>query len=405
MLKYAKLYARNELDSAEVVFQKELLVIICSILFLCGVGWWLMWYLIFQWSIPTIAAGLFGILVFVMIIVSHYAKNHFLLAHSVFLGTIIVPVTCQWAIGSFHSSGMIIAWAFLTPLGILIFTSLRPAIVYMFIFIICILITTFIEPTFYGHPMAVSDNNIKLFYSMNLVTSFTVIFVTCAWFVDTIKVEKRISEELLLNILPRDVAEELKITGDTKAKAFTMVTVMFTDFKDFTSVSKKVSAELLVDEIHYCFSAFDGIVQKYKIEKIKTIGDAYLCASGLPISNYTHAIDMVRAAFEMRNFMLERKKEKEAKGEIPFELRIGVHTGPVVAGIVGVRKFQYDIWGDTVNTANRIESHGEAGKVNVSQSTFELLRDNTEFEFETRGKIGIKGKGDVEMYFVEQKNG
>jgi class 3 adenylate cyclase len=180
-----------------------------------------------------------------------------------------------------------------------------------------------------------------------------------------------------------------------------MVTVMFTDFEGFTSVSKKVSAELLVDEIHHCFSAFDNIIQKYKIEKIKTIGDAYLCASGLPISNYTHAHDMLSAAFEMRDFMLARKKEKEAKGEIPFVLRIGVHTGPVVAGIVGVRKFQYDIWGDTVNTANRVESSGEAGKVNISQSTYELLKDDAAFSFEPRGKIEVKGKVGLEMYFVE----
>jgi class 3 adenylate cyclase len=156
---------------------------------------------------------------------------------------------------------------------------------------------------------------------------------------------KKQSEELLLNILPAEVAEEIKTTGTAKAKSFTMVTVMFTDFKDFTSVSEHVSAELLVDEIHTCFSAFDRIVQKHKVEKIKTIGDAYLCASGLPVSNYTHAVDMLHAAFEIRSFMLQRKKEKEARGEIPFELRIGIHTGPVVAGIVGIRKYAYDIWG------------------------------------------------------------
>ncbi|MDH4091970.1 MAG: adenylate/guanylate cyclase domain-containing protein [Cyclobacteriaceae bacterium] len=401
MFKYARLYARDEGDSPDLAFQKRLLVIISSFLFLCGVAWWLMWYLIFGWSIPTVAAGLFGIMVFVMIIVSHVLKNHYLLAHAVFLGTIIVPVTCQWGIGSMHDSGMIIAWAFLTPLGTLIFLSIRPAIVYMIIFVVCILITALYQPTLYGHPLEVDESIIRLFYSMNLVTSFTVIFSTCAWFVHTIKVEKNISEELLLNILPKDVAEELKVTGDTRAKAFTMVTVMFTDFEGFTSVSKKVSAELLVDEIHHCFSAFDNIIQKYKIEKIKTIGDAYLCASGLPISNYTHAHDMLSAAFEMRDFMLARKKEKEAKGEIPFVLRIGVHTGPVVAGIVGVRKFQYDIWGDTVNTANRVESSGEAGKVNISQSTYELLKDDAAFSFEPRGKIEVKGKVGLEMYFVE----
>ncbi|MEO8146141.1 MAG: adenylate/guanylate cyclase domain-containing protein [Bacteroidia bacterium] len=211
--------------------------------------------------------------------------------------------------------------------------------------------------------------------------------------------EKQRSDDLLLNILPSEVAEELKSTGAAKAKAFTMVTVMFTDFKDFTTVSEKVSAELLVAEIHYCFSAFDNIIQKYKIEKIKTIGDAYLCASGLPVSNHTHAEDMLNAAFEIRNFMLGRKKEKEAKGEIPFELRIGINTGSVVAGIVGIKKYAYDIWGDTVNLATRMEQNSEAGKINISGSTYELVKDK--FKCEHRGKIDAKNKGMIDMYFVE----
>ncbi len=211
--------------------------------------------------------------------------------------------------------------------------------------------------------------------------------------------EKQRSEELLLNILPSEMAEELKANGTTKAKAFTLVTVMFTDFKDFTSVSEKVSAELLVAEIHHCFSAFDRILQNYKIEKIKTIGDSYMCASGLPVPNYTHAKDMVSAAFEIRNFMLERKKEKIAADEIPFELRIGIHTGPVVAGIVGIKKFAYDIWGDTVNLAARMEQNSEAGKINISGSTYELVKDK--FTCTHRGKIQAKNKGEIDMYFVE----
>jgi len=212
--------------------------------------------------------------------------------------------------------------------------------------------------------------------------------------------EKQKSEELLLNILPVEVASELKTNGHSKAKAFTMVTVMFTDFKDFTTVSEKISAELLVDEIHHCFSAFDNILHKYKIEKIKTIGDAYLCASGLPVSNYTHAIDMLNAAFEIRNFMLHRKKEKENRGEISFELRLGIHTGPVVAGIVGVKKYAYDIWGDTVNIAARMEQNSEAGKINISGATYELVKDK--FTCTHRGKISAKNKGEIDMYFVER---
>ncbi len=212
--------------------------------------------------------------------------------------------------------------------------------------------------------------------------------------------EKKRSDELLLNILPIEVANEIKMNGRSNPKTFSMVTVMFTDFKDFTQVSQNISAELLVAELDYCFSAFDTILQHYKIEKIKTVGDAYLCASGLPVSSFTHATDMVNAAIEIRNFMLQRKKEKESKGEIPFELRIGIHTGPVVAGIVGVKKYSYDIWGDTVNLAARMEQNSEAGKINISSSTYELVKDK--FKCLHRGKLQAKNKGEVDMFFVEK---
>jgi len=215
--------------------------------------------------------------------------------------------------------------------------------------------------------------------------------------------EKKKSDNLLLNILPAEIADELKQKGRTTAKTYSMVTVMFTDFKDFSRVSEKESAELLVAEIDYCFSGFDNIIHKYSIEKIKTVGDAYICAGGLPVLTYTHAMDTINAAIEIRDFMLARKIEKEKMGETPFELRIGIHTGPVVAGIVGVKKFAYDIWGDTVNIAARMESSGEAGKINISGTTYELVKDI--FNCSYRGKVQAKNKGEIAMYFVESAHG
>lgn len=222
--------------------------------------------------------------------------------------------------------------------------------------------------------------------------------------------EKQRSDELLLNILPEEVAEELKVKGSTEAVLFDEVTVMFTDFKGFTAMSEQLSPQQLVHDLHECFSLFDKICEKYNIEKIKTIGDAYMAAGGLPTPNQTHAQDIVKAALEMAEVVEQGKVKKKEQGLPFFEVRIGIHTGPVVAGIVGVKKFQYDIWGDTVNTASRMESSGEVGKVNISQATYELLMDtersrsgSEEFVFESRGKIEAKGKGNLEMYFVSLK--
>ena len=210
---------------------------------------------------------------------------------------------------------------------------------------------------------------------------------------------KKRSDQLLLNILPQEVAEELKEKGSAEAKQFDDVTVMFTDFKDFTQISEKLSPTELVNVIHTYFKAFDDIISKYNIEKIKTIGDAYMCAGGLPVANKTHADNVVSAALEVQKFMQEHLQQSTNEGQEVFEIRIGIHTGPVVAGIVGVKKFAYDIWGDTVNIASRMESSGEAGKVNISGATHELVKDK--FKCTYRGKIQAKHKGEIDMYFVE----
>ncbi|MFM7725323.1 MAG: adenylate/guanylate cyclase domain-containing protein, partial [Flavobacteriales bacterium] len=216
---------------------------------------------------------------------------------------------------------------------------------------------------------------------------------------EQVESQKKRSDELLLNILPEEVAEELKERGRAEARLISNVTVLFTDFKGFTQMSERLSPQDLVNEIHEYFSAFDAIAEKHGIEKIKTIGDAYMAAGGLPVPNETHALDVVAAAIDIRGFMEEQRLRKVARGETFFEIRIGIHTGPVVAGIVGVKKFQYDIWGDTVNTASRMESTGESGKINISQSTFELVKEHYNCEF--RGELDAKGKGKLNMYFVK----
>ena len=211
--------------------------------------------------------------------------------------------------------------------------------------------------------------------------------------------EKKKSDELLLNILPAETAEELKNEGRSKARNFEMVSVLFTDFKGFTRIAESMSPDKLVAEIDHCFRAFDKIITKYNIEKIKTIGDAYMCAGGLTVSDENNPKEVVKAALEIRDFMGELKKIRIAEKRPFFEIRIGIHTGPVVAGIVGIKKFQYDIWGDTVNIASRMESSGEVGEVNVSETTYGYIKD--QFDCIHRGKIEAKNKGAIDMYFVK----
>ncbi len=217
-----------------------------------------------------------------------------------------------------------------------------------------------------------------------------------------IKAEHARSEALLLNILPHEVAEELKAKGHADAKHFDQVTILFTDFKGFTEASEKLSPQELVEELNTCFKAFDHIITARGIEKIKTIGDAYMCAGGLPVPSSSTPAGVVQAALEMQAFMIARKRECDALGKPAFEMRIGIHTGPVVAGIVGVKKFAYDIWGDTVNTSSRMESSGEVGQVNISESTYALVKDEPGLSFTPRGKVQAKGKGEMEMYFVSR---
>jgi len=215
-----------------------------------------------------------------------------------------------------------------------------------------------------------------------------------------LQLERDRSENLLLNILPFEIAEELKEKGEAAAQNYDSVTILFTDFKEFTQVSQKLSAQELVHEINVCFKAFDAICEKYNVEKIKTIGDAYMAASGLPVPDESSVKNIVLAAIEMQDFVKRRKIEQDKLGHISFQMRAGINTGPVVAGIVGVKKFQYDIWGDTVNTASRIESHGDVDRVNVSKSTYNHIKDCDEFIFEERGTVEVKGKGSMQMYFV-----
>jgi class 3 adenylate cyclase len=216
---------------------------------------------------------------------------------------------------------------------------------------------------------------------------------------EIIELAKAESDSLLLNILPDEIAEELKRFGKSYARKHEQVTVIFADIKGFTAIAEKLTPVKLVTQLDEVFGAFDNIIAKYGMEKIKTIGDAYMCACGLPQPVPDNAIKAVSAALDMQHFVADFGQANKIQDLPTFEVRIGIHTGPLVAGVVGSKKFAYDIWGDAVNLAAQMEQHGEAGKVNISAATYELVKGR--FNCVDRGKIVTKSKGDVEMYFVE----
>lgn len=212
-----------------------------------------------------------------------------------------------------------------------------------------------------------------------------------------IEKEKDRSDKLLLNILPEETAQELKDNGSVVAKKYPLVTVLFSDFVGFTSYAEKLSPEDLVKTIDHYFSKFDLIMEKYGLEKIKTIGDAYMAAGGLTDKTIDHAKQMVLAAKEMNDFVAKAKDDSSTSAT--FDIRIGINTGPVVAGVVGTKKFAYDIWGDTVNIASRMESNSEPGRINITEYTHDIIK--TDFKFEYRGELAVKNRGDLKMYFVD----
>lgn len=269
---------------------------------------------------------------------------------------------------------------------------------------------------------AISIHLLRPWYFTNLaIVMYLVLLTLLIWFIDEqiklsfahrqyfleqiinkrtedLIIEKEKSESLLARVLPRDTASEIMLKGKATKIKYNFVTVLFSDIQGFTKIAEEMNPEVLIDELDKFFFHFDSVVEKYGIEKIKTIGDAYMCAGGIPDKNRTNPVEIILAALEMKAYMTRLKQASELSGMKFWDIRIGIHTGTVVAGVVGQKKLSYDIWGDTVNTASRMESSGEAGKINISGTTYEFVKDFFTCEF--RGKMPVKYKGELEMYFV-----
>jgi class 3 adenylate cyclase len=297
----------------------------------------------------------------------------------------------------------------MVPLFLFGFSGWRKMFLGMSITLFCFLLYDFLHSLIdiYPQKLAYNPNEYPAFvFGTTLQMAFMITTVYLVQQINNdyeleVQQQKKQIEGLLLNILPEEVAEELKEKGTATPQHYELVSVLFTDFKGFTSISEKISPQEVIENLNICFLAFDEICEKYGLEKIKTIGDAYMCAGGLPVPNISNPFDVVSAGLEMQEWMANWKKEKEKKGEQAWELRLGIHTGEVIAGVIGRNKFAYDIWGDTVNTASRMESSGMEGKVNISETTYQYIKDKFQCEF--RGEISAKNKGNIKMYFVEKK--
>jgi class 3 adenylate cyclase len=306
-------------------------------------------------------------------------------------------------------------WLAMVPVTAILISTLRSAFLWL---IVCIATAIAIGVMYHNGYYFQSEINPKYVHSLFISSQaglILIIFVISSVMENAyirslnvldeknkaIQEEKERSDELLRNILPEEVMIELKQTGRTTARNYDLVTVMFVDIKDFTLISNDLAPEDLVTSIDRYFETFDMIVDSHDIEKIKTVGDAYLCAAGLPVPNTKNPVEMVDVALKFLQAVEQLKQERKLEDKTIFDIRIGIHSGPVVAGVVGTKKFAYDIWGDAVNTAARMQQNGTEGKINISGTTYELVKHR--FHCTHRGRIEAKNKGLVDMYFVESR--
>jgi len=316
---------------------------------------------------------------------------------------LLLPPLLMFALGGFVSSSAVVIWSLITPLGAIVYSTRRMAYFWFVVFMGTVIFGALIDSS-------ISDvNNVPswaktILFAGNLLGPSAIAFALLAYFVNQNEIsykllnfERNRSETLLENVLPAKIAARLKDGTQMVADRFDQVSVLFADMVGSTEMASKLSPEDMVALLNEVFSEFDSITVRHGVEKISTSGDNYLVASGVPEPRSDHAQALVRVALEMRDYLEERR----GKLDVVLQMRFGINTGPAVAGVVGQRNFHYDIWGDAVNTASRMESHGEPGRVQISEATFELVKD--EFECEPRGDIDIKGKGLMRTWFVERR--
>ncbi|TNE60334.1 MAG: adenylate/guanylate cyclase domain-containing protein [Bacteroidetes bacterium] len=319
--------------------------------------------------------------------------------------TVLLPLVSQISHGGFTGGSGVVLVAFLAPMGTMMFGGLRTARIFFFSYLLALLFAGLWEYWAEPEPDNLPDAVHLLFFLFNFSFTAAVAYFLLESFLrnkyallDMVRDEHQKADKLLLDIFPEETALELKEFGQVQAKRFSQVSVMFTDFAGFSAFARTLSAEDLVEQVDFYFRAFDAIIYRHGLEKIKIIGDSYMCAGGIPVSDEQHATKLVQAALDIRAFVLQHRDDKLHQYGYAFDIRIGIHTGPVVAGVVGSSKMAYDIWGETVNIAARMEQMCEAGQINISEATYSLVKE--EFACAYRGRFPAKHVGEIDMFYV-----
>jgi adenylate cyclase len=385
-------------DDEEMRLQKALLLLIAIVILPVSATWAVLYLAFGAWT------GSVAVLYAVISIVSIalFARNHDfgLLLNIQLLDIALAPTLSMIPIGGLLPTGGVGLWGILAPLGALVFRGVGAGIRW-FVFWLVAFLGSGIAAIVFATPSPLPEWFSNLMLALNVAVGGIVVFTLLALFANqraealaALRTEQQYAENLLLNILPGSIAQRLKSNPRTIADQFPTASVLFADVVDFTPHSESLSAAEVVELLDRLFSHFDDLAERHGLEKIKTIGDAYMVASGVPEPRPDHAQALAQLALEMVAAMAPGG----AVGDLGMELRVGINSGPVVAGVIGRKRFLYDLWGDAVNTASRMESHGTSGRIQVTQATYELIKD--EFILEPRGRVAIKGKGDMETWYL-----
>ena len=384
----------SDADSVDQRRHKVTLVVITGFCVIASAAWGTLYYAILGPTITVLITFGFTVVVGAALLVFFLTKNFALLLYPFFFMILWNPIAMQWSLGGFAASGVLMTWSVLAPFCALMFQGIRGALWWFAAYLALLVISLLFDAQIAQWAVPVSHRTSMLFFGMNIIGPSLAIFLSMMYFVHAFQREHDRSEKLLLNILPEPIAERLKEGEETIADGFSDVTILFADLVDFTGLSARTTPQELVALLNKVFSAFDRLAQRHGLEKIKTIGDAYMVVGGLPDPRPNHAHAVAEMALDMHSATERLGKELG----VPLALRIGINSGQVVAGVIGEQKFAYDLWGDSVNVASRMESHGLAHSTQLTESAFRHLKEN--YLCEPRGTIDVKGKERMETYFL-----